>query len=114
MSKQRGRVTADLPLDDFIWMKDHPEKTKADHIRDAVAQYIRLYEQGAVTEEDLRIAEAESYRAGRADAAGPIGPNTVITVDGEQVGRVVAGPPTIDFGPAPKPEIDPSTGKPIA
>lgn len=43
MSKQRGRVTSDLPLEHYVWMKDHPEKTKADHLRDAVAQYIQGY-----------------------------------------------------------------------
>lgn len=91
--KQRGRVTADLPLEHYVWMKDHPEKTRADHLRDAVAQYISSY-------------------------GSPIGPNTKITVatpDGPQPYRpkLQQAPPTYVFRPDARPEIDPSTGKPI-
>ncbi len=86
----RRNVNFQCDVDDWNWLKDKPGgHTAAEHLRRALKQYIATY--GMV-----------------------IGPSTKITIDGVPIARVMAPPPTINFVPEEKPEIDPSTGEPRA
>lgn len=92
MGSQSPRLGGEVSEAIWIWLKDHPEKTKVQHMRDALEQYVKSYGQAIGPDTKVTIATPE-------------GPKPYATIR--------QAPPTYTFGPDDKPEIDASTGKPI-